>query len=105
MLVGATAIPRRADGRYEVRLGDEAIRVDMIGGQVHAAPDSVPGTTIELTFRGLRALILGANAAEIERIGGIAIKGDRRRARALLNALTGPLLLIGLRPQLQAGRG
>ena len=37
MLAGATAIPRQADGRYEVRLGDEAIRVDVIGGQVHAA--------------------------------------------------------------------
>jgi DNA-binding HxlR family transcriptional regulator len=105
MLVGTTTIPRQADGRYEVRLGDEAIRVDVIGGQVHPAPDSKPDTTIELTFPGLRALILGAHAAEIERIGGVAIEGDGRRARALLNALTGPPLLIGLRRQLQAGRG
>lgn len=105
MLVGATAMPRQADGRYEVRLGDEAIRFDVIGGQVAPAPDSEPDTSIELTFPGLRALILGTNAAEIEQTGGVAIRGDRRRARALLNSLTGPPFLAGLRPQLQASRG
>jgi hypothetical protein len=43
MLVGATAIPRRADGRYEVRLGDEAIRVDVIAGRGPRRPRQQAG--------------------------------------------------------------
>jgi DNA-binding HxlR family transcriptional regulator len=104
LLVGATALPRQANGLYEVRLGDEAVRVDVTGGQVHAAPNSDPDTTIELKFSGLRALILGAQASDIERDGDVSIRGDRRRARALLDALTGPPSLAGLRPQLEPGR-
>jgi len=103
LLVGATALPRQANGLYEVRMEDEAVRVDVAAGQVHAAAESEPDTTIELTRSGLRALILGARTSEIERTGDLSIQGDRRRARALLNALTGPPLLAGLRPQLEGG--
>jgi hypothetical protein len=88
-----------------VRLGDEAIRVDVTGGQVHAAPDGKPEINIELTFRGLRALILGARAAEIERTGGVAIKDDRRRACSPLNGRTGHRSSSDWAPQLQAGCG
>ena len=73
------------------------------GGQVHAAPDSEPDTTLELTRPGLRALLLGARSADIEEAGDLSIHGDRRRAHALVNAITGPPLLAGLRPQLQDG--
>ena len=104
LLVGATALPRQADGLYEVRLGDEAVRVDVTGGEVHAAPSSDPDTTIELKFSGLRALILGTQASDIERDGDVTIRGDRRRARALLDALTGLPSLAGLRPQLEPSR-
>jgi len=100
LLVGATEIPRRADGLYEVRLADEAVRVEVSAGQVHAAPDSEPDTAIEITWPGLRALILGTRSAEIERAGNVSIRGDRRRAHALLDAIAGPPLLAGLRPQL-----
>jgi DNA-binding HxlR family transcriptional regulator len=100
LLVGATAIPRRADGLFEVSLADEAVRVEVSAGQVHAAPDSEPDTAIEITWPGLRALILGARSAEIERAGNVTIRGDRRRAHALLDAVAGPPLLAGLRPQL-----
>ncbi|MGN6377808.1 MAG: winged helix-turn-helix transcriptional regulator [Gaiellales bacterium] len=103
LLAGATAIPSRADGLYEVRLDDEAVRLGVADGQVHAAPDSEPDTTIELTWPGLRALILGARGGEIERAGNVTIRGDRRRARALLDAVAGPPLLSGLRPRLEAG--
>jgi DNA-binding HxlR family transcriptional regulator len=105
LLSGATALPRQAYGVYEVRVDDEAVRVDVTGGQVHAAPDSEPDTTIELTRPGLRALILGARSSDIEEDGDLSIHGDRRRAHALLNAVTGPPLLTGLRPQLQGGGG
>jgi DNA-binding HxlR family transcriptional regulator len=105
LLIGATALPRQANGVYEVRVDDEAVRVDVTGGQVHAAPDSEPDTTIELTRPGLRALILGARSSDIEEDGDLSIHGDRRRAHALLNAVTGPPLLTGLRPQLQGGGG
>jgi DNA-binding HxlR family transcriptional regulator len=100
LLLGATAIPRRADGLYEVRLADEAVRVEVSDGEVHAAPDSKPDTTVELTWRGLRALILGTRGAEIEQAGNVSIQGDRRRAHALLDAIAGPPLLEGLRLQL-----
>jgi hypothetical protein len=105
LLIGATALPRQANGLYKVRVEDEAVRVDVAAGQVHAAADSEPDTTIELTRSGLRALILGARTSEIERTGDLSIQGDRRRAQALLNALTGPPLLAGLRPQLEGGAG
>jgi DNA-binding HxlR family transcriptional regulator len=105
LLIGATAVPRQANGVYEVRVDDEAVRVDVTAGQVHAAPDSEPDTKIELTRPGLRALILGARSSDIEEAGDVSIHGDRRRAHALLNAMTGPPLLAGLRPQLQGGGG
>ena len=104
MLVGATALPRRANGLYEVRLEDEAVRVDVSGGQVHAAPDSEPDTTIQLTWPGLRALILGTRGTDIEDRGDLTISGDRRRAHALLDAVAAPPLLAGLRPQLEGAR-
>ncbi len=103
LLIGATAVPRQANGVYEVRVDDEAVRVDVTAGQVHAAPGSEPDTTIELTRPGLRALILGARSSDIEDAGDVSIHGNRRRAHALLNAMTGPPLLAGLRPQLQGG--
>jgi DNA-binding HxlR family transcriptional regulator len=103
LLVGATGIPRRANGAYEVRLGDEAVRIAVSDGEVHAAPDSEPDTTIDLTFPGLRMLILGAAGGDIHDQGGAAIDGDHRRAYALLDAVTGSPLLAGLRPQLEGG--
>lgn len=100
LLIGATAIPRRAAGGYEVRVEDEAVRVAVADGEVHAAREGEPATTIALTRAGLRALIVGASASEIEQDGDLSIDGDRRRAHALLDALSGPPLLAGLRPQL-----
>ena len=104
LLVAATALPRKANGVYEVRVGDERFRIDVAGGQVHAARDSEPDTTIELTRAGLGALVLGVFAAEIERNGDLSVEGDRRRAHALLDAVTGPPRLAGLRRQLEGGR-
>ena len=86
-------------------MADDAVRVDVTTGQVHAAPDSEPDITIELTRPGPRALILGARNSDIEETGDLSIHGDRRRAHALLNAMTGPPLLAGLHPQLQGGGG
>jgi DNA-binding HxlR family transcriptional regulator len=104
LLLGGAPYPRQAYGDYEVHVEDEVVRVEVAAGQIHAAPDSDPDTTIELTRAGLGALILGARASEIERTGNLAIHGDGRRAHALLNTLTGPPLLAGLRPQIEAGR-
>ena len=82
--------------------GEETVRVEVDARQIHAAPNSEPNTTIELTRPGMRALILGARAPEIEQAGDLAIQGNRRRAHALLNTLTGPPKLAALRPQLKA---
>lgn len=103
LLVGATGIPRRANGAYEVRMEDEVVRIAVADGEVHAAPQSEPDTTIDLTFPGLRMLILGAAAGDIHDQGGVSIDGDQRRAYALLDAVTGSPLLAGLRPQLAGG--
>ncbi|HEU5476262.1 MAG TPA: winged helix-turn-helix transcriptional regulator [Gaiellaceae bacterium] len=102
LLLGGAPYPGRANGAYEVRVEDEAVRVAVDAGQIHAAPGSEPDTTIELTRLGMRALILGAPAAEMEKDGDLSVQGDRRRAYALLNTLTGPPLLAGLRQQLEA---
>lgn len=105
LLVGAPTLPRGANGTYEVRVEGETVRVEVVDGQVRAAPNSEPAATIELTRAGLVALIRGAPAADIERSEEVAIEGDRRRARALLDALTGPPLLVGLRRQFEAAAG
>jgi DNA-binding HxlR family transcriptional regulator len=102
LLVGAE-LPRQASGSYEVRVEEEAVRVVVAGGQLRAAPEAEPDATITLNRAGLVALILGAPASDIERAGDLAMEGDRRRARALLNAVTRPPLLDGLRQRLRAG--
>ena len=105
LLLGGAPYPRQANGEYEVRVAEETVRIAVDAGQIHAAPDSDPDTKIELNRTGMRALILGARAAEIEQAGDLSIQGDRRRAHALLNTLTGPPRLAALRPQLEAAAG
>jgi DNA-binding HxlR family transcriptional regulator len=105
LLLGGAPYPRQADGEYEVRVADETVRIEVDAGQIHAAPDSEPDTTIELTRPGMRSLILGARASEIEQAGDLSIGGNRRRAHALLNTLTGPPRLAALRRQLEATPG
>ena len=104
LLLGGAPYPRQADGEYEVRVADETVRVEVAAGQLLAAPDSEPDTTIELTRPGMRALIIGAQALDIEQAGDLLIRGNRRRAHALLNTLTGPPRLAALRKPLQAER-
>jgi DNA-binding HxlR family transcriptional regulator len=94
--------PRQASGAYEVRVEEEVVQVEVTDGRLRAAPDCEPDTTITLSRSGLRSLILGSLATEIEQAGDLVIEGDRRRARALLNAVTRPPLLDGLRQQLGA---
>ena len=103
LLLGGAPYPRQANGEYEVHVGEETVQVEVDAGQIHAASDSEPDTTIELTRLGMRALILGARASEIEQAGDLSIQGNRRRAHALLNSLTGPPRLAALRQQLEAG--
>jgi DNA-binding HxlR family transcriptional regulator len=105
LLLGGAPYPRQANGEYEVRVEEETVRVAVDAGQVHAARDSEPDTTIELTRPGMRALIVGARASEIEQAGDLSIQGNRRRAHALLNTLTGPPRLAALRKQLDAAPG
>ena len=105
LLLGGAPYPRQASGEYEVRVDEETVRVEVVAGQIHAAPDSEPDTTIELNRSGMRALILGARASEIERAGDVRVYGNRRRAHAFLDALTGPHRLAALREQLEAAAG
>jgi DNA-binding HxlR family transcriptional regulator len=102
LLLGGAPYPRQADGVYEVRVGEETVRVEVAAGQIHAAPHSEPDTTIELNRHGMRALILGARAPEIEQARDLSIEGNRRRAHAFLNTLTGPPRLAAIREQLEA---
>jgi DNA-binding HxlR family transcriptional regulator len=102
LLLGGAPYPRQATGAYEVRVEEETVRVEVEAGQIHAAPDTEPDTTIELTRAGMRQLILGVRAPGIEQAGDLSIHGNRRRAHALLDSLTGPPRLAALRPQLEA---
>jgi DNA-binding HxlR family transcriptional regulator len=105
LLLGGAPYPGRANGQYEVRVEEETTRVEVVARQIHAAPDSEPDTTIELNRPGMRALILGARASEIEQAGDLSIQGNRRRAHAFLDTLTGPPRLAALRQHLEAGAG
>ena len=102
LLLGGAPYPRQANGQYRVRAEEETVCVEIDAGQIHAAPDSEPSTEIELTRAGLRALILGARAADIEQAGNLSVQGNKRRAHALLNTLSGPSRLAALRTQLEA---
>jgi DNA-binding HxlR family transcriptional regulator len=102
LLLGATDLPRRADGVFEVRVGDEVVRVKVAEGRLRAAPEQPIDVRIELTPAGLRSLVLGSSAADLQQAGDLVVGGDRRRARALLDSLSGPPLLAGLRDQLVA---
>jgi hypothetical protein len=53
----------------------------------------------------MRALILGPSASEIEQAGNLSVHGNRRRAHALLDTLTGPARLAVLRQRLEAAAG
>jgi hypothetical protein len=77
LLLGGAPYPRQANGEYEIRVGEETVRVAVDAGQIHAAPDSEPDTTIELTRPGMSSLILGARASEIEQTGDLSIHGNR----------------------------
>src|SRR6266487_3791376 len=90
LLLGGAPYPRQANGAYEVRVGEETVRVAVDAGQIRAAPDTEPDITIELTRPGMRGLILGARASEIEQTGDLSIQGNRRAAHAFVNTLTGP---------------
>jgi DNA-binding HxlR family transcriptional regulator len=99
LLLGATSIPRQANGAYEIRVEGEVVRIAVDGGCVHAAPDAQPEITIELTRPGLRALIRGVRASELREADDVTVEGNARRAAALLDAVSGPPLLTGLRGQ------
>jgi DNA-binding HxlR family transcriptional regulator len=101
LLIAPTALPEAANGTYEVRVRDETILIRVAGGRVHAAPDSEPETTIELTMGGVRSLILGSPPLEIEQAGDLRVDGDRDRAHALLGGVTGPPRLERVRRQLE----
>jgi DNA-binding HxlR family transcriptional regulator len=101
LVLGATSIPRQANGAYEIRVEGEVVRIEVDGGCAHPAPDAQPEITIELTRPGLRALVLGARASELREAGDVMVEGNARRAAALLDAVSGPPLLTGLREQFE----
>jgi DNA-binding HxlR family transcriptional regulator len=101
LLLGATSIPRQANGAYEIRVEGEVVRIEVDGGRVHPAPDAQPEITIELTRPGLRAIVLGARASELTETGDVMVEGNARRAAALLDAVSGPPLLTALREQFE----
>jgi DNA-binding HxlR family transcriptional regulator len=104
LLLGPASFPRAARGTYEVRVEPEVVRVAVVDGQMYPHPDSETDATIELTRPGLRALILGDRVEDVEQAGDLAIQGHRRRAIALLTAVSGPPLLGPLREQLASAR-
>jgi DNA-binding HxlR family transcriptional regulator len=100
ILVGAPSLPRKADGRYEIRIQDETLRVVVADGQVLPDSGGGPATRVTLTTAGLKALVAGDLAATIQKTGDVTIEGDKKAAQALLAALSRPPLLEGLRRRL-----
>lgn len=43
LLLGGAPYPRQAHGEYEVRVGEETVRVEVTAGQIHAAPRQPAG--------------------------------------------------------------
>jgi hypothetical protein len=49
ILLGGAPYPRQANGAYEIRVGEETVRVGVDAGHIHAAPNTEPNTMIEVT--------------------------------------------------------
>jgi len=103
MLLGVDVYPAQAAGVYDLWVEDEVVHFEIEDGHLRAANEAAPkAVTITVTRLGLRALLLGTRASEIEANGDVTIEGGIRRGRALLDALRRPLLLGELRSQLAA---
>jgi DNA-binding HxlR family transcriptional regulator len=102
LLLGAGEYPRSAHGVFEIRVDDHVVRVAIDRRGVHPAADGERDAVIVLSRAGLRALIFGVPAEEIEAREDLSIEGARRRARSLLDVISGPPLLAGLRRDLEA---
>lgn len=99
LLLGVERYPRQAAGVFELRVGDETIRVQVADGRLTGAPDGEPTVVVNLTRSALKGLILGMSPSQLEAQGDLSLEGDVRRGRAMLNALHSPPLLAELRPQ------
>ncbi|MGH8302197.1 MAG: winged helix-turn-helix transcriptional regulator [Steroidobacteraceae bacterium] len=97
LLLDPPPLPVVSTGEYEIRANHESARFDVHGGELTFDPPGEGSTRIDLTETGLRALLIGASVEALHASGEISIQGDLHPATVLLDALTGPRLLEGLR--------
>ena len=107
LLLGGAPIRAQATGEYEVRVedGNRPSR-DRAASQIHAAPDSEPDTTIDLTRCRNEGDSFSARAPpKSNKPATSRSRASRRRAQAFLNTLTGPPRLAAIRQQLEVAAG
>ncbi|MGH9054438.1 MAG: winged helix-turn-helix transcriptional regulator [Acidimicrobiales bacterium] len=102
LLIDPPPLPTEVDGHYEIRADDETARIIVTDGKLTVDPtdpsspqtrSDSPQTIIELTAPGLRALAAGARASQLIQDRQLAITGQRRQTRALIDRLAGPAAL------------
>lgn len=92
LLLDAGLLPEKATGCFELRADGEHAVFVVASGAVTLDTAEPPDVTITLDAGGLRALAIGASAAQLEADHRVSIAGDKEAALALLNAISGPQL-------------
>lgn len=92
LLLDAGPLPEKATGCFELRADGEHAVFEVVSGEVTLDAAEPPDATITLDPGGLRALAIGASAAQLETNHQVSINGDKKAAHALLNAISGPQL-------------
>jgi DNA-binding HxlR family transcriptional regulator len=104
LLLDPPPLPAAAAGDYEIRVADETARFSFRDGCLTLDAAAEPSTVIDLTPRGLRGLLLGLRTRDLKAGGELSVDGDTRAASQLLDALTAPRILDGLRRRSRPAR-
>jgi DNA-binding HxlR family transcriptional regulator len=97
LLLDAGPLPQNVTGCFELRAAGEHAVFEVASGAVTLDAAGPPDATITLDPGGLRALAIGASAAQLEANHQVSVNGERKAAHKLLDAISGPRLFQAFR--------
>ena len=97
LLLDAPPLPETVTGRFELHADGERAVFEVADGAITLDTAGPPDATIILDSGGVRALAIGASPAQLETASQMSIEGDKKMARSLLSAISGPQLFQAFR--------
>lgn len=97
LLLDADPLPAKVTGRFEIHADGENALVEVADGAVTLDASGPADAEITLDPRGLRALAIGASTTQLEADHLVSIAGNKKAARQLLEAISGPRLFQAFR--------